>query len=201
MGRASNFSGMREFVRTVPEGDDRERLVCPECGHVDYQNPRIIVGSVVSHEGRVLLCRRAIEPRKGFWTLPAGFLELGQTAQDGAVDEAREEAEAAILPDGILALFSISRIGQVQIIFRARFDLAPYGRPGYRPGRESMAVDLFHWNNIPWDRIAFASVHWSLAAWRANPEGPIGAPVGNPAEDPRGMQELSAHAAVEGVVQ
>jgi ADP-ribose pyrophosphatase YjhB (NUDIX family) len=181
---------MREFVRAVPEGDNRERLVCPECGHVDYQNPRIIVGSVVAHERRVLLCRRSIEPRRGFWTLPAGFLELGETLQDGAIREAREEALASITVDGILAIYSISRIGQVQIIFRARFDLAPGGRPEFAAGPESMAVGLFGWDEIPSDRIAFPSVRWSLTAWHANPDGPLGTPAGNPAEDPRGTREL-----------
>lgn len=167
---------MGDFVRQIPEGDNRERLVCATCGHIDYQNPKIVVGSVVAEGGRVLLCRRAIEPRRGFWTLPAGYLELGETIEQGAMREAREEAEAAISLDGVLALYSVSRIGQVQVMFRARFA----GPPSFAAGPESLEVGLFAWDNIPWPEIAFPTVRWALEAWRANPEGPLGAPAGNP---------------------
>jgi ADP-ribose pyrophosphatase YjhB (NUDIX family) len=174
---------MPEFVRQVPEGDDRERLMCPDCGHVAYENPKIIVGSVVSHHGRVLLCRRAIEPRRGFWTLPAGYMELNETVGEGAQREAREEACADIALDGVLAMFSISRIGQVQVIFRARFNDAA---ASFAAGPESQEVALFEWQDIPWNELAFPSVHWSLNAWRANPDGPLGAAAGNPEADRRG---------------
>ena len=117
---------MADFAPEVPEGDNRERMVCRDCGHIDYQNPKIVAGSVVAHEGKVLLCRRAIEPRHGYWTLPAGYMELGETVEDGARREALEEAEADITLDGILAIYSISRIGQVHIMFRARFADAPH---------------------------------------------------------------------------
>ena len=79
-------------VREVPEGDDRQRLVCPDCGFINYENPKVIVGAVVSWDARILLCRRAIEPRYGYWTIPAGYLELNETAAEGAMREAREEA-------------------------------------------------------------------------------------------------------------
>jgi ADP-ribose pyrophosphatase YjhB (NUDIX family) len=181
----AHLSPMPEFVRQVPEGDDRERLICPECGHVDYENPKIIVGSVVAHAGRVLLCRRNIEPRRGFWTLPAGYMELGETVGEGAQREAREEACADIALDGVLAIFSISRIGQVQVIFRARFNDA---HASFAAGPESQEVALFGWQDIPWGELAFPSVRWSLEAWRANPEGMLGAPVGNPDDDRRGTQ-------------
>ena len=130
---------MPEFVRRVPEGDTRERLVCATCGHVAYENPKMVVGSVVVDADRVLMCRRAIHPRQGLWTLPAGFLELGETLEEGAKREALEEAEAAIAIEGILAVFTISRIAQVQIIFRARFAAAPR----FAPGAESLEVGLF----------------------------------------------------------
>jgi ADP-ribose pyrophosphatase YjhB (NUDIX family) len=173
---------MPDFVKQIPDGDNRERLVCLECGHVDYQNPKVVVGSVVAHGGRVLLCRRAIEPRRGFWTLPAGYLELGETIEQGAKREAQEEAEAAILLDGVLALFSVSRIGQVQVMFRARFaDPPSSGGPIFAAGPESLEVGLFAWEDIPWPEIAFPTVRWALEAWRANPAGPLGAPAGNPA--------------------
>src|SRR5580698_3349656 len=112
---------MPRFERRIPEGDERERLVCTDCGHIDYQNPKVVVGTVVVSDGKILMCRRAIEPRRGFWTLPAGYLELGETLEEGAAREAMEEASAAIAIDGILGVFSISRIGQVQVIFRGRF--------------------------------------------------------------------------------
>ena len=174
---------MADFAPEVPEGDNRERMVCRDCGHIDYQNPKIVAGSVVAHEGKVLLCRRAIEPRHGYWTLPAGYMELGETVEDGARREALEEAEADITLDGILAIYSISRIGQVHIMFRARFADAPH----FAAGTESLEVALFDWNDIPWDQLAFPTVRWALEAWRSNPTGVLGAPAGNPATDPRGV--------------
>jgi ADP-ribose pyrophosphatase YjhB (NUDIX family) len=179
---------MPDFVRRVPEGDNRERLVCPSCGHVAYENPKVVVGSVVVHGDRVLLCRRAIAPRQGLWTLPAGFLELGETIEEGAAREALEEAEASIVIDGILAVFTISRIAQVQVIFRARFA----GPPQFAPGMESLEVGLFAWPEIPWDRIAFPSVNWALDAWREKGGGPLDRPTTNPAHDPRGTGRLDA---------
>ena len=179
---------MPSFVRSVPEGDTLERAVCAQCGFVDYQNPRVVTGAVVSHEGRVLLCRRAIEPRLGYWTLPAGYLELGETVAEGAMREALEEAEARIVLDGMLACYSISGIGQVQVLFRAGFD----GAPVFGAGAESLEVALFAWEDIPWERIAFPSVRWALTAWREAGAGPLGAPATNPAADPRGTVRLEA---------
>ncbi len=183
---------MSEFVRQIPDGDTRERLVCATCGHIDYRNPKIVVGAVVGHAGRVLLCRRAIEPRRGFWTLPAGYMELGETAEEGARREAMEEAEADILLDGLLGVFSISRIGQVQLIFRAGF--ADPLAPRFAAGAESLEVGLFDWNSIPRADLAFPSVAWSLDAWREAAGRPLAAPVGNPPGDPRGIRPVG-HAA------
>lgn len=173
---------MVRFSSLVPENDTRERAVCDDCGYIAYENPKVVVGSVVVHSGQVLLCRRAIEPRRGFWTLPAGYLELQETVEEGAQREALEEAQARITLDGILAVFSISRIGQVQVIFRARFD----GAAEFAPGVESLDVQLFDWNAIPWSELAFPSVHWSLQAWHALGDKPVGAPAGNPPGDRRG---------------
>jgi ADP-ribose pyrophosphatase YjhB (NUDIX family) len=181
---------MIRFTRRVPEGDDRERAVCDTCGFVDYQNPRVIVGSVVAVGEAVLLCRRAIEPRRGFWTLPAGFLELNETIEEGAAREAWEEARARIAIEGILGVFSISRIGQVQVIFRAEFD----GPVTYSAGPESEDVRLFTFDTIPWDGIAFPSVVWSLHAWRKGAGRPLGPPAGNPPDDPRGTRRLDKEA-------
>ena len=163
------------FIRTVPEGDDRERLVCADCGHIAYENPKVVVGSVATLGDRLLICRRAIEPRKGYWTLPAGYLELHETPEDGAIREAVEEACAAIEIDWLLAVFSIPRLSQVQLIFRARL-----ASPEIAPGPESTDVRLVRWEAIPWDEIAFPSVRWSLDAWRQTRGKVDFAPLGNP---------------------
>ena len=181
---------MPRFERRVPEGDDRERMVCADCGHIDYQNPKVIVGSVVTLDGKVLMCRRAIEPRRGYWTLPAGYLELGETLEEGAAREAMEEATAAISLDGILGVFSVARIGQVQVIFRGRFaDPEP---AQFASGPESLEVALFEWDQIPWNDIAFPTVHWALNAWNACRSGPLGIPAGNPPGDPRGVHGITS---------
>jgi ADP-ribose pyrophosphatase YjhB (NUDIX family) len=179
-------AGTAQFVRRIPEGEDRERLTCADCGYVAYENPKVVTGSVVVQDGKVLLCRRAIEPRRGFWTIPAGYMELGETVEEAARREAQEEACADISIEGILALYSIARIGQVQVLFRAHL-----ASPGFAPGPESLEVRLFAWDEIPWDEIAFPSVHWVLNAWREVGSGPLGAPRTNPAEDPRGTRKLT----------
>ncbi|MEQ8966888.1 MAG: NUDIX hydrolase [Azospirillaceae bacterium] len=170
-------------VRAIPEGDDRQRLICPDCGFIAYENPKIVVGSVVvAEDGRILLCRRAIEPRKGFWTLPAGYLELEETTEEGARREAWEEARADIELEGLLAVYNIPRISQVQLIYRARFR-----RPGFAAGPESAETDLFAWDAIPWAEIAFPSVHWSLARYRETIGAALGQPAGNPPDATHGL--------------
>ena len=144
-------------VREIPEGDNRERLACPDCGHLVYENPKVVVGAVVSVGGRVLLCRRAIEPRRGYWTIPAGYLELGESVLDGARREAREEAMAEIEIDALLAVYSIPRISQVQVIYAAHLD-----GPDFAAGEETLEVRLFGWDELPRDDLAFPSVHWAL---------------------------------------
>ncbi|CAH0306897.1 NUDIX domain-containing protein [Roseomonas sp. CECT 9278] len=175
---------MSRFIRRIPEGDDRERLMCPDCGHVAYENPKVVVGSVVVADDTVLLCRRAIEPRLGFWTIPAGYMEMHETVEEGARREAWEEARARIVLDGVLAVYSIARLGQVQVIFRARF-----AEPGFEAGPESLEVRPFAWADIPWDDLAFPSVRWALRAWR---DGAPGSVALNPAEDLRGIRPLPA---------
>ena len=165
------------FERRVPPGDDHERLVCRDCGFVHYENPKIVVGSVVSRDGRILLCRRAIEPRKGLWTLPAGYLELGESADEGARREAWEEARAQIEIDQLLGVYAIRRISQIQLIYRASLVSKEVAA-----GPESEAVDLFAWEDIPWDEIAFPSVHWALQDFRSLRHTTQFAPRGNPVE-------------------
>jgi ADP-ribose pyrophosphatase YjhB (NUDIX family) len=175
---------MPDFVRRIPSGDNRERLVCADCGHIAYENPKVVVGSVVVADGSVLMCRRAIEPRRGFWTLPAGYLEHGETLEEGAAREAWEEAQADIIVDGILGVFTISRIGQVQVIFRSRFA----AEPRFAAGPESLEVALFAPQQVPYEDIAFPSVNWALDAWQRAGTGLLGAPARNPPDDPRGTE-------------
>ena len=181
---------MTGFVRRIPEGDNRERLVCAGCGYIAYENPRIVVGSVIVSDDAVLMCRRASEPRLGFWTLPAGYLELGETPAEGAAREALAAAQATLAIEGILAVFSIARIGQVQMIYRARF--ADPAQPRFAAGPESLEVGLYTWDAIPWDDIAFPSVRWALNAWRQSGGQPLGIPFGNPPEDRRGVLRMGA---------
>lgn len=159
------------FSRRVPHGDDRRRLVCDTCGFIQYENPQIVVGSVASWEGRILLCRRAIPPRKGYWTLPAGYLELGESAEAGAIREAWEEARADLEIDQLLAVYSIPRISQVQLIYRARLK-----SPAVEAGPESLEVGLFRFDEIPTDAIAFPSVHWALEDYRETLDQAVFAP-------------------------
>ena len=168
--------GLIELLRLAD--DDRDRFVCKSCGTVHYVNPKIVVGSVCTFGDRLLLCRRAIDPRSGFWTIPAGYMELGETAEEGAVREAWEEAGARITIDGLLAVYSIRRIDQVQLLYRARLL-----DPDVRAGPESLEVMLAPWEAIPWDELAFPTVRWILerAGALRHDAGPL-VTVGNPRE-------------------
>ena len=167
----------KQFDRLIPEGDTLERDVCRTCGFVNYQNPRIVVGSVVRHEGKVLLCRRAIEPRRGFWTVPAGYLELHETPEGGARREAREEALAHLRLGDLLAIYSVPHLSQVQLIWRA--ELMDPGGSLFGVGEESLEVALFDWDKLPTAEIAFPTVHWMLAHEREVMEKGYRGPFGN----------------------
>jgi len=145
------------FERKVPIGDDRERLTCNRCGWIHYENPKVIVGVVATWEEKILLCRRAIEPRHGYWTIPAGFMELRETAEEGAQREAWEEARLQVEINALLGAYSIPRAGQMHLIYRGRMTSPEFG-----PGPESLDVALFDWDDIPWDELAFLSNHWAL---------------------------------------
>jgi ADP-ribose pyrophosphatase YjhB (NUDIX family) len=145
------------FAMRLPQGDTHDRQVCDHCGYVAYQNPKIVVGSVVRQAGKILMCRRAIEPRRGFWTIPAGYLELRETPEDGARREAREEAGAELVLDGLLAVYTVARLSQVQLIYRARLS-----EPEFFAGEESLEVRLFGFDEIPWNEIAFPTVAWAI---------------------------------------
>lgn len=165
------------FERRIPPGDDHERSVCAHCAFINYENPKIVVGSVTTWERRILLCRRAIEPRKGFWTLPAGFLELSESIEEGAAREAWEEARARIEIDRMLAVYTVARISQVQIMFRARLV-----SPDIAAGPESAEVGLFSWSEIPWPDIAFPTVGWALRQYHESRTLSDFAPYANPLE-------------------
>ena len=173
-------TGGLNFEQRQPEGDTRDRLVCRDCGFVQYDNPKIVVGAVCRWEERVLLCRRAINPRKGFWTLPAGYMELNETSLDGAKREAWEEARAEIEIQRLIAVYNIPRLSQVQLIYGARLI-----SPEVAAGPESLEVALLDWADIPWEELAFPSVRWALGHYRegldrpdhpvqANPPGELG---------------------------
>jgi len=141
----------------IPPGDDRERFVCGHCDAIHYQNPRIITGCLPIHEDKVLLCKRAIEPRHGYWTLPAGFMENGETTLEGALRESWEEARARINVEGLYTLFNLPHINQVYLFYRGTLCDLDFGA-----GVESLEVDLFGENDIPWDELAFPVIKKTL---------------------------------------
>jgi ADP-ribose pyrophosphatase YjhB (NUDIX family) len=141
----------------IPADDNRERAVCSNCGEIHYENPINVVGTVPVWGDQVLLCRRAIEPRHGLWTLPAGFLELGESTADGARRETDEEAGARIELQDLFTVFNVVRVGQVHLFYLARMldtHLAP--------GAETLEARLFREHEIPWDEIAFRTVRRTL---------------------------------------
>ena len=147
------------LVLRVPEGDDKPRHICEACDSIFYQNPKNVVGTLPVWEDKVLLCRRAIEPRAGMWTLPAGFMENGETSLDGAIRETWEEARASVqvAEDSLYTLFNLPRINQVYLFFRAELTSLDFSA-----GLESEAVELFSEAEIPWDEIAFPVVRSTL---------------------------------------
>ena len=144
----------------VPEGDSLERAVCDRCGHIQYENPKIVVGCLPTSGDRILICKRAIEPRFGLWTLPAGFMENHETTQQGAAREALEEANARVEIGELYTMYSIPHISQVYMMYRARLldeDVSP--------GIESLEVKLVTEDEIPWDQLAFTMVRLTLQAY------------------------------------
>lgn len=144
----------------VPPGDTLPRYVCDACNTIHYQNPRVIVGCIAEWEDRVLLCKRAIEPRYGLWTVPAGFMENGETTADGALRETLEEANARVDLGPLYALYNIPHINQVYMLFRGRLidtDVSP--------GAETLETRLVTEDQVPWDQIAFASVRNALQSY------------------------------------
>lgn len=148
---------------TTPPGDHLPRHVCSACGAIHYQNPKMVVGTIPEWEDRILLCRRAIEPKQGLWTLPAGFMENGETTAEGATRETWEEAQARIEIGPLYSLFNLPYINQVYLMFRARLLDLSFG-----PGPESLEVALFREADIPWEQLAFRTVEKTLRAYFAD---------------------------------
>ncbi len=149
--------GSREIQFIIPSGDNRPRHCCPICKEIHYQNPRMICGTIPTYDNKILLCKRAIEPQKGFWTLPAGFMENGETTEEAAIRETREEAEADIKIEGIYTIFNLPHINQVYFFFRGEVKDGIYG-----VGIESLDSQLFSPEEIPWDELAFRTVKRSI---------------------------------------
>jgi ADP-ribose pyrophosphatase YjhB (NUDIX family) len=149
--------GSGQIALRVPEGDHVPRFVCAACGTIHYQNPKVVVGCLPEWEDQVLLCRRAIEPRYGLWTLPAGFLENGETIYAGAMRETLEEASARVAIGSLYTMISLPQISQIYMIFRACLLDLDFG-----PGPESLEVRLFEEDGIPWEELAFRTIGRTL---------------------------------------
>jgi ADP-ribose pyrophosphatase YjhB (NUDIX family) len=147
----------------VPEGDNRPRFICGSCGNVHYQNPRLVVGCVPDHEGKILLCKRSIEPRSGYWTVPAGFMELGESLAEAAARETWEEACARVELGPLYALVDVVHAGQVHAFFEARLPT-----PEFAAGEETLEARLFQPEDIPWDELAFPSIRLALERYLEN---------------------------------
>ena len=146
------------MCKEIPEGDNRERYVCSQCSEVHYQNPKVIAGVMPVYGDQILLCKRAIEPRLGFWTLPAGFLENGESSLEGALRECTEETNATVINPQLYGLFDIPQISQVYVFYRGEL-----AEPIFAPSSESLEVALFSEDDIPWDELAFPVIELALS--------------------------------------
>jgi ADP-ribose pyrophosphatase YjhB (NUDIX family) len=149
----------------IPSGDNRPRYCCPGCGRIHYQNPKVVVGTLSVYEGKILLCKRSIEPRAGYWNLPAGFLENGETAAEGALRETWEEAEARVEIQRVHAVYDIPHVQQLYIFFRASLP-----HPQYGVGAESLEVGLFAPEEIPFEEMAFTSSTFAIRRYLEAPD-------------------------------
>ena len=147
----------------IPPGDSLPRHVCEQCGTIHYQNPKLVVGALAEWGDRILLCRRAIEPRHGMWTLPAGFMEMGETMVQGAARETAEEAGAEVEMGAFFSAMSIPRVGQVHVFYLARLL-----SDRFDPGQESLEARLFAEDEVPWDELAFTTVRETLKCFFAD---------------------------------
>jgi len=150
-------------VKRVPPGDTLARWVCDQCGEIHYQNPKLVIGTIPEHQKKILLCRRAIEPRYGYWTLPAGFMENDETTGQAALRETLEESGAQIELGAPFSMISVPHVNQVHLFYRARL----LGLE-FKPGEETLEVALFEEAHVPWKEIAFRTVAATLGHWFAD---------------------------------
>ena len=155
--RFCSACGSERIEHRIPEGDNLPRFVCAACNAIHYQNPKVVVGCLPEWEDEVLLCRRAIEPRHGLWTLPAGFLENGETVIAGAIRETLEEAGARVVVGDLYTMISLPQISQIYVMFRAELADLDFG-----PGPESLEVRLFREDEVPWEELAFRTIGRTL---------------------------------------
>ncbi|NVK03255.1 MAG: NUDIX hydrolase [Flavobacteriia bacterium] len=156
--------GSDQLTSTIPDGDHRLRVVCENCNTIHYQNPLIVVGCLIEHDGKILLAKRGIEPSKGFWNLPAGFMENGETAEEGALREVEEETGMSVTIDRLHSVFSVVHANQVYLIFKATSSSIEYTLTP-----ESIEIEFFEPSEIPWNEIAFSSNTHALKAFLQNP--------------------------------
>ena len=167
MIRYCSYCGSNRISILIPEGDSNNRIVCKNCGKIHYINPRLIVGCLPVHDEKVLICKRAIEPCKGKWNLPAGFMELNESAEAGAVRETKEEANAEVDIVRLHCVYSIPQVNQVYLIF-----LAQLKNLDFSPGIESLEVQLFGKLDMPWDEIGFTSSVFAIKNYFDNLKNP-----------------------------
>ena len=156
-----------EVRQEIPAGDNRLRHVCSDCRTIFYDNPKIVAGTLPIYDGQILLCKRAISPRKGYWTLPAGFMENGESTEDAARRETLEEANATVTLKSLFSMITVPHISQVHVFF-----LAELATPDFSAGEESLEVALFTPATIPWDELAFPTVGETLVRYLEGQTGP-----------------------------
>jgi len=166
--------GSSKITLKIPEGDTYQRYVCDECGRIFYQNPRLIVGCLPIYENKILLCRRAIQPQKGLWNLPAGFLENGEKAEEGAARETYEESLAQVEIVKLHVVYSLPKVNQVYLHFLAKVKNDTFG-----PTNESTEVRLFKIEEIPWNEIAFHSSTYAIEKYMEHGDSHLGVHVGS----------------------
>ena len=176
--------GSDQLQSLTPEGDNRERIVCPQCQTTHYRNPKLVVGCLALYEGKILLCRRAIEPRKGFWNLPAGFMENDETVEAGAAREVLEESGAVVDIQRLHSVYSVLHANQIYMLF-----LAHLRSPQVHSTSETLEARLFAPEEIPFDELAFLSNHFTLRRYLDNPNF-AGTHIGNSVQTLAEMQQL-----------
>lgn len=156
-----------KVVIEIPSDDNRPRHVCHNCNTIHYENPKIITGCIIEYQNKILLCKRAIEPRHGFWTVPAGFMENGETLEEGALRESYEEAITSPQSTGLFGIYNLTTINQIYVLYKATLD-----EPIFSAGSESLDVQLFDEKDIPWENMAFKVVTKALKQYLSTRHDP-----------------------------